>query len=194
VNEAGRSELLHDEGEHLGGRRQVEQNVASGVVRRPDLAHQLRQICEHRRIMEFTAQIVDALSEPSEIVVGSILRFPERSQVAPERFVVQFTPCNTDDCEFLWQQAGPMKIPERRDEQTFREISGSTEYDKNAGVCGSGLRLHVIDLTSVRRGRRIRVASPKAACRRYWLSRASGSGRRAPTTELLPALLLRSQP
>jgi hypothetical protein len=82
--------------------------------------------------MEFTAQIVDALGEPPEIVVGSILRFPEKSQVAPERFVVQFTPCDTYDCEFLRQQAGPLKIPERRDEQTFREISGSTEYDKNA--------------------------------------------------------------
>ena len=52
ADEAGFAELLHDGGEHLWRRREVEQIIAAGVMRLVGLGQELRQILVGRGIVE----------------------------------------------------------------------------------------------------------------------------------------------
>ena len=180
AHEIGGAELLHDRGEHLGRRREVEQNVAVGVVGRLGLAQELREVCEGRRIVEFATQVVETLGEPTALILLRGAGVITETQFAPERLVVPISSCDADHREFFRQQTGAPKVLERRHEQAFREITGGAEDDEDARICRPRLRLHFTHPTWVQHGRRIRVASPRAACRQRRTSPVSGSARRAP--------------
>ena len=197
ANEAGVSEPLHDGGEHLRGRCQIEQVIAAGVMRLVGLGEKLRQILVGRRVVELALEMVEALGEPIQVVVHHLAvagLAQADAEIAAERLVIDCAPGDADHGEFFRQQLRPAEIVKRRDEQALGEIAGRPEDHEDAGVSGSRLRLHLTCPPWARHGRRTCCASPTAACRRSFPSRATGSGRRAPPTGHRPAPPLRWPP
>ena len=113
TNEAGVSEPLHDGGEHLCGRREVEQVIAAGVMRLVGLGQKLRQILVGRRVVELALEMVEALGEPIRVAVcvasptragrdpsrGGTSRYPCPSWTRRSRRTLSATALRVEDCE-----------------------------------------------------------------------------------------------
>jgi len=145
ADEACISQPVHDGGKHLWGRREVEQDIAAGVIARLDRGQKLGKVLVGRRIVEITLEIRDVRGEPIPVVLRH-LAVAELAQadaeVAPERLIVLFGSGDADHGKLVRQQPCLAKIVECRDQQAFREVSGPAEDHQDARIRGFCIGLY----------------------------------------------------